>query len=1181
MSIISITKSLIQSPGFSDNEKNRIAGVLNIISIAAILGLFMLLLFRIIAGDYKLIISMLIILAIMFICRFMIFRGFVDISGKIILWTLLGFIIYLMLRLDGFHDSSVMAVPGVLVISGLILKRNYFYFFSAAALFSIILFGNLEIFKVLNNNLSHLTSFSQILDITIILIITTFTIRILSDGMINNLNRARENEMEIKKQAESLKEISERYKTMFESANDAILIMNRDKFIDCNNTAVKMFGYAKNKIIGESPVYFSPPVQSDGIDSKIKAIEKIDNALIGNPQRFEWQHINAEGKLFDTEVSLVKIEISGQIFLHAIVRDITERKKAEEDLKLSEQKLRTLFNLAADPILLLEFDGKIIDSNQAAHKLIGLDKKQFQNINIIDLNTEENKSKVKDRLSIIKRTGKHVFDTELVSKYGKSVPIEVNAVTIEYEKRNVILAIHRDLTIRLKAEKILKDSEEKYRNIVQTALEGFCILDINGKVLEVNNAFCNILEYSGSELTGLNLSDMEINENPEKIKQHLQAIINKGYDRFETQLRNKLGNNLFVDVSITFSKSNQIYFCFLSDITDQKKSDGEILKNQLFINRITEQSPDIIYIYDVLKDVNIFTNKNIGKMLGYDDNEFPVYNREFFQKVIHPDDIIQFNKFYETINKWETEFIFEYEYRMKDKNGDWRWFTGKEKEFQRSSEGKIISLIGTVSEFTEKKKFEEALIESEQRYKLLSDMAVEGIALQSQGFLYDANETFLEMVGYKREELIGRDVIPIIFPKDQIENARQLNKVERDNPLEFKYITSKGIERIAEFRYKNTEYKGHKVRFTSVYDITERKIFEKKLQESEEKFRRLFQTSPNIIVISVVESGLIIDVNDVGARILGFEKEEMIGKTSIELGVAKYETREEMKKIILKEKEFNLLEQTLYKKSGEPITCLLSGQLLNIEDRTYLFQTIVDITKLKHSEEKLMVYQQNLKILASELNLAEERERRRIAINLHDHLTQSLAMTKIKLAGIQKEILSDEIKKNLKEANSFLNESIQNSRKITNELSPPVLYELGLTEAIEWLLKRVEANSKIKTIYKSELGEIYIDNDERILLFRSINELLNNSIKHSGCTTISVYLRKKVDNIFAQVKDNGIGFEPQKVANKNPGEGGFGLFSIKERLEYLNGSIIISSSPGKGTDIILSLTLKKASFRKE
>ncbi len=152
-----------------------------------------------------------------------------------------------------------------------------------------------------------------------------------------------------------------RYLTLFESARDAIFIMEKDRFIDCNQTAEKFFGTERRNLIGKTPYdEYSPPFQYDGRPSKEKALEKINYAYAGESQFFVWQHRRADGSLFDAEVSLNRFEIGSRKFLLAIVRDITQRKKYEEALKNSELRFRLIAENTADVIMALDMSLYII-----------------------------------------------------------------------------------------------------------------------------------------------------------------------------------------------------------------------------------------------------------------------------------------------------------------------------------------------------------------------------------------------------------------------------------------------------------------------------------------------------------------------------------------------------------------------------------------------------------------------------------------------------------------------------------------------------------------------------------------------------------------------------------------------------------------------------------------------------
>jgi signal transduction histidine kinase len=202
------------------------------------------------------------------------------------------------------------------------------------------------------------------------------------------------------------------------------------------------------------------------------------------------------------------------------------------------------------------------------------------------------------------------------------------------------------------------------------------------------------------------------------------------------------------------------------------------------------------------------------------------------------------------------------------------------------------------------------------------------------------------------------------------------------------------------------------------------------------------------------------------------------------------------------------------------------------------------------------------------LTLVEERERRRLAIQLHENIGQILAFARIKLGALCAEAATPDLASDLNEIKNQIDHSIQFTRSLTFELSPPALYELGLADAVHWLASRFQESCETEIEVQPEKLPIPLADDGRIFLFLAVRELLFNAAKHAQARHVKVVITKAEDQLRIQVEDDGVGFDVTKRRAV-----GFGLFGIKERLDHIRGHLHIKSKPGHGTIVTLAVPL--------
>ena len=338
----------------------------------------------------------------------------------------------------------------------------------------------------------------------------------------------------------------------------------------------------------------------------------------------------------------------------------------------------------------------------------------------------------------------------------------------------------------------------------------------------------------------------------------------------------------------------------------------------------------------------------------------------------------------------------------------------------------------------------------------------------------------------------------------------------------------------------------------------------------------LMENLPEKIFLKDINS-VYVSCNENYARDLKIKAEEIAGKTDYDFYPKEFaeKYRAADRKIVKSGKIEDVNED--YIRGGKRV--IIHKIKIPVRDKdgniTGIRGIFWDITPQRLVQKKLLDYQKRLRDLTSEISLAEEHERQRLAIELHDHITQTLILFKINLGVLLKGKLPAESGEPLGNIYKDIDQIIQNTRSLTFDLCSPTLHELGLEAAIrEWLNEEIQRKYGIKTEFVSDSQPKPLDNDVSTILYRAVRELLINVIKHANAQHVRVSVYKEKNMIRITVMDDGIGFiytTEHLASNKSRG---FGLFSIRERLNYLGGSLEIDSKPGHGAQVTLAVPAK-------
>ncbi len=308
---------------------------------------------------------------------------------------------------------------------------------------------------------------------------------------------------------ELLRVSSDRYKALFIASRDAVMTLEPPiwKFTSGNPATLEMFKIkSEGEFLSHEPWTLSPEFQSDGRKSSEKAKEMIDKAMTEGLNLFEWTHKRLNGEEFPAEVLLSKVEIEGNKFIHAVVRDVTQRKKLEAQLReYAEEKFKVIFESTNDGMLVSDIEGNHFTiANRAICEMLGYSQEELVKLSLLDIHPKENLDYVLDQFKKQVRGEVKIAKDMPVLRKDKSIfYADIGASDIIIEGKKYLLGVFRDITERKLAEESLKESEKMYYNLIENIPDAIAVYDIDGKIEFINKESLHLLGASDDgELIG-------------------------------------------------------------------------------------------------------------------------------------------------------------------------------------------------------------------------------------------------------------------------------------------------------------------------------------------------------------------------------------------------------------------------------------------------------------------------------------------------------------------------------------------------------------------------------------------------------------------------------------------------------------------------------------------------------
>jgi PAS domain S-box-containing protein len=744
----------------------------------------------------------------------------------------------------------------------------------------------------------------------------------------------------------------------------------------------------------------------------------------------------------------------------------------------------------------------------------------------------------------------------------------------------------REIKKRKKAEESMQESEARTAAILDSITDRFFSFDKDWRFTRLNRWSRQQLRQLGKDpnaMIGLRLWDefpgLPVEEVFCRAMEERIAITHESYNA-------RTGEWLEDRVYPTPDGGLAV---FQADITGRKRAEEALRANEERLRLAIDAARLATWDWDIPSG-EVVWNEHHYRVLGYEPGAIQPTYKAWADRV-HPDDRVATEASLRHAMEQGGDYV--YHFRTLWPDGTVRFLSALGR-FERDAEGRAVRNYGAMLDGTEHKRAESILLELTQRLTYHVDNSPLAVIEWGPDMRMVRWSGAAEPIfGWKAEEVLGKRMEDFrwIYEEDQSQVAEVSRELTTGMDLH-RFSANRNYRKdgsvvYCEWYNSSLVDESGKLRsiLSLVLDVTKRKQAEEALRERERLLQTVIDGSTSPIFLKDLD-GKFITINASLERMLGISRAEIKGKTDYDIArreVADYwSTHDKQVMAACKAIQF---EEAADLQDGHHIFLANKFPLVDVDGQAYGVASIShDITERKRVEEELNILNKTLedritertaeaeqralqlRQLAAELTLAEQRERQRISLVLHDGLQQILVAAKFQIALIEK---TKDVQRLTSELAGLIDDGIETSRSLTAELSPPILQQGGLVPALEWLVNWMRDKHGL-TVSLASHGNIESAPEAVvILLFQSVRELLFNVAKHAGIRMARVEVMQEAGRIRVDVEDDGAGFDPVQLNGEGAKSRGMGLFSIQERLSYLGGSMEIDSAPGSGSRFTL------------